>query len=246
MLLGLDRNTLKPTELIIIKKFEKDPEYLGFLPVSDILKSYGYHHQSLEILIQGVEDHPYFTAARVHLVKELFDQGLFRHSWQIFEQSPCILDQNPTALILKWKLSILLRFEKLAFDISYDLQSKKNFDKDIKEKCELIVSGFFSQVESSLKESLLEQRIPLDDLKEIKRSINQPTYDKKWSGFQSCHLKKAFERSKTGSIKESMEFSNDDDLSDDLLKIIGMPIFNKKENNIKKKYYNLLLRTLEM
>lgn len=104
----LHKLDLSRTEQEVVKRFESDPSGRSFLPVADILRSYKYADESLELLIYGVMHHPTFTVARIVLVRELLEKGLVTDAWQALEEAKSSLRDNVLAQKLKFKLSILL------------------------------------------------------------------------------------------------------------------------------------------
>ena len=105
---------LSRAERETIKRFREDASGRGFLPVADILRAHRLIDESLELLTQGLQQHPNFTVARVILVRELLGKGLVSESWQVLEQSPEPLRDNVLAQKLRLKLTLLIGDEAAA------------------------------------------------------------------------------------------------------------------------------------
>lgn len=122
---------LSKAEESIFKKYEQDPDGRSFLPLSDVLRAHGKINESIELLTQGVERHPGFTVARVVLARELLNKGLIMDSWYTLEESPTNLEKNVLAQKLKFKILILLRKEKFAYEILQHMQKNNMLDDEI-------------------------------------------------------------------------------------------------------------------
>ena len=133
---------LSKTERESVKRFSEDPAGRGFLPVADILRAYRFVDESLELLTQGVENHPQFTVARVILVRELLSKGLVGEAWQVLDQSAESLRDNVLAQKLRLKLTILLSDEPAAKATNQHLKLQQMHDLETKKLGEILdISG---------------------------------------------------------------------------------------------------------
>ena len=57
------------SEREVLRRFEEDPSGRQFLPLSDILRNHKLIDESMELLAQGVQEHPGFS---VFLIAPLF------------------------------------------------------------------------------------------------------------------------------------------------------------------------------
>jgi len=106
--------SLSKTEREVVKRYETDPAGRAFLPLADILRSHKLIDESLELMMQGVANHPGFTVARVVLARELLNKGLVEEAWHTIEDSPISLRENVLAQKLRFKLAILISAETMA------------------------------------------------------------------------------------------------------------------------------------
>jgi tetratricopeptide (TPR) repeat protein len=138
----LKKLDLSRTEQEVVKRFEADPVGRSFLPVADILRSYRYADESLELLVYGVMHHPTFTVARIVLVRELLQKGLVTEAWQTLEESKTPLRENVLAQKLRFKLAILLGHESIVRSTYRHLKLHQMTDGEISRIGELLeVSG---------------------------------------------------------------------------------------------------------
>ena len=99
---------LSRVEQEVLRRFQEDPSGRQFLPLGDLLRNHKLIDESLELLTQGVQDHPGFAVARVVLARELFQRGLVLDAWTTLDKAPSPLTDNVLAQKLKFKMSILL------------------------------------------------------------------------------------------------------------------------------------------
>jgi hypothetical protein len=128
LLKGID---LSRTEQEVVKRFEADPSGRSFLPVADILRSYRYADESIELLVYGVMQHPTFTVARIVLVRELLQKGLITDAWQGLEDSKTSLKENVLAQKLTFKLAILLGYESVVRSTYRHMKLQQMTDTEI-------------------------------------------------------------------------------------------------------------------
>ncbi len=123
---------LSRVEQEVLKRFREDPSGRQFLPLSDVLRSHKLYDESLELLTQGVQDHPTFSVARVVLARELFHRGLIMEAWAALERSPAPLSDNVLAQKLRFKMSVLLGDETTARAAIQSLKVQQGVDPEIR------------------------------------------------------------------------------------------------------------------
>jgi tetratricopeptide (TPR) repeat protein len=120
------------SEREVLRRFEEDPSGRQFLPLSDILRNHKLIEESMELLAQGVQEHPGFSVARVVLAREIFQRGLLVEAWTILDRAPFPLTDNVLAQKLKYKMSILLGDEASARTAYQYLTIQQGVDPEIK------------------------------------------------------------------------------------------------------------------
>ncbi len=157
---------LSRTEREILKRFEKEPEGKGFLPVSDILRAHDLKTESLELLTEGLDRFPTYSVARVVLIRELYENGMLAQAWQHLIQSPTPLNQNALAQKLSLRLHLILGKENEARDILKNMKKLNMVDQHIKALSEkLDIAGIASirdQLIDELKEKGSEISFPVE------------------------------------------------------------------------------------
>jgi tetratricopeptide (TPR) repeat protein len=123
---------LTRSEQEVVRRFEQDPSGRQFLPLSDLLRNHKLIEESLELLTQGVQDHPGFAVARVVLCRELFQRGLLLDAWNVLEQAPAPLVDNVLALKLRYKMAVLLGDETTVRSTFQHLRIQQGIDPEIK------------------------------------------------------------------------------------------------------------------
>lgn len=144
---------LSRTEFEIVKRFEADPNGRSFLPVADILRSYRFIDESLELLVSGVVRHPTFTVARIVLVRELLQKGLVVEAWQTLEEAKTSLRDNVLAQKLRFKLATLLGYDSIARSTLRHLKLNQMTDGEIDRIGEILeISGLSVTRERMMQE----------------------------------------------------------------------------------------------
>lgn len=123
---------LSRVEQEVLKRFRDDPSGRQFLPLSDVLRSHKLYDESLELLTQGVQDHPAFSVARVVLARELFQRGLIMEAWTALERSPAPLSDNVLAQKLRFKMAVLLGDETAARSSIQALKVQQGVDPEVR------------------------------------------------------------------------------------------------------------------
>jgi tetratricopeptide (TPR) repeat protein len=100
--------------------------------LSDVLRSHKLYDESLELLTQGVQDHPAFSVARVVLARELFQRGLIMEAWSALERSPAPLSDNVLAQKLRFKMAVLLGDESVARASIQSLKVQQGVDPEVR------------------------------------------------------------------------------------------------------------------
>lgn len=121
---------LSKVEQEVFRRFQEDPSGRQFLPLSDILRNHKLVDESLELLTQGVQNHPSFAVARVVLARELFYRGLILEAWTALEGAPVPLSDNILAQKLRFKMAILLGDESAARHAMHLLKIQQGVDPE--------------------------------------------------------------------------------------------------------------------
>ena len=121
---------LSRVEQEVVRRFQEDPTGRQFLPLSDVLRNHKLIDESLELLTQGVHNHPGFVIARVVLARELFQRGLVLEAWEALEKSPSSLSDNILAQKLRFKMAILLGDETTARNAMQLLRIQQGVDPE--------------------------------------------------------------------------------------------------------------------
>lgn len=158
---------LSRAEQEVVRRFEEDPSGRQFLPLADLLRTHKLVDESLELLAQGVQDHPGFSVARVVLARELFGRGLVLDSWNTMERAPISLTDNVLAQKLKFKMAILLGDEASARTALQHLKVQQGIDPEIKKLSDqLDIEGLVLTRDSyrrDLEKRGIDVRIPLGE-----------------------------------------------------------------------------------
>jgi hypothetical protein len=148
-------------EIEIVRRFEEDPTGRQFLPLSELLRNHNLVDESLELLLQGVQDHPGFAIARVVLMRELFNRGKMVEAWGVMEKAPMPLNDNVLALKLKFKMSILFGDETTARTSFQQLKIQQGVDPEVNRLMELVESEGVVSCRDSYKSDLSGRGIQL-------------------------------------------------------------------------------------
>ena len=95
---------LSRVEQEVLRRFQEDPSGRQFLPLGDLLRNHKLIDESLELLTQGVQDHPGFAVARVVLARELFQRGLILDAWTTLDK------RQARSQIMYWRRSLNLKW----------------------------------------------------------------------------------------------------------------------------------------
>ena len=167
---------LSKTEQEIVKRFAKEPEGKGFLPVSDILRAHGLTEESLEILVQGLNRFPTYSVARVVLIRELYECGMIAQAWKALIQSPTTLKQNTLAQKLSYRLHVILGKEIEAREIFDHMKRSTMVDQETRKLSDkLDISGIeFVRQEliNELEAKGVEIAFPTDEI--LKVDVEKP------------------------------------------------------------------------
>jgi len=152
---------LSRTERETIRRFRDDPAGRGFLPVADILRAHRLIDESLELLTQGVSQHPRFTVARVILVRELLGKGMVSEAWQTLEASPEPLRDNVLAQKLRLKLSVLMGEDAVVKATIQHLKLHQMHDSDSKRLAEQVELNGLAAAQTALLKDFSERGIDI-------------------------------------------------------------------------------------
>jgi tetratricopeptide (TPR) repeat protein len=184
---------LSRAETEILRRFEEDPSGRQFLPVSEILRNHQLLEESLELLQQGVQDHPGFAVARVVLARELFQRGLVLDAWDTLIHAPSPLTDNVLAQKLQFKLALLLGDEPTVRKSFQQLRVQQGVDPEIKRLMERLDLDGLAAIRESYTTDLIGRGVDLR-LPKLDESIQglerQPVKDLKPLDEKSVRSKK--------------------------------------------------------
>jgi len=152
---------LSRVEQEVLRRFQEDPSGRQFLPLGDLLRNHKLIDESLELLTQGVQDHPGFAVARVVLVRELFQRGLVLDAWTTLDKAPSPLTDNVLAQKLKFKMSILLGDESSARSAMQCLKIQQGIDPEIKKISEQLERDGLLLTREAFRNDLIKRGVDL-------------------------------------------------------------------------------------
>ena len=197
----LQPNKLSKSERDTIERFGRDPSGKGFLPVSDILYRRGFAEEAIELLIDGVERHPEYTAARVILAKFLYERGMFVTAYHKLTESTLSLSNNLLAQSILFKLSLIVGEEVESRKILSEMKSRNIINDEVLELGKILyVEGLEparTRLLSNYDMEQVELPRPCDSLfsKALKSKINfqyEPVDYSKFEAFHVVPLKEIF------------------------------------------------------
>ena len=157
----LNKLPLSRTEKAVVQRFVADPGGRSFLALSDILRSHRKSQEALELLMQGVQDHPQFLVARVVLAREYFHQGMVAEAWQSLVETPAPLHDNVLAQKLKLKLAVLMRDDSAFQECYRHMQKHQMLDHDCRELVKTYENEGIAVASQSLQAELRQKGVEL-------------------------------------------------------------------------------------
>ncbi|WP_165931688.1 tetratricopeptide repeat protein [Pseudobacteriovorax antillogorgiicola] len=162
---SLDRETLQT--------FKANPNGRVFLAITEILHKHGFEDDALQLLMQGVQQHPTYSAARVVLAKRLFKSSIFQEAWEILDQSPVSLRENKTAQILKFRLALLLGYEEKLVFLRQDMDVRGQLDGALRQLNDELKAKSFQDVRQAFLEVARAEGYELGELNTPKVATDQ-------------------------------------------------------------------------
>ncbi len=144
--------SLTPEERQILERYLSASKTRAFLKPADIFRKRGYLDESIEILEEGLTHYPDFNAGRVLLTQDLLAKGEVRRAKMNLEPIMGELIDNPIALKVMLKISILEGDENLSKKYFDDLHNIFSFDEDVGFLYEKFVAGGVTKAKKSLIE----------------------------------------------------------------------------------------------
>ena len=152
---------LSRVEQEVYRRFQEEPSGRQFLPLSDLLRNHKLIDESLELLTQGVQDHPAFAVARVVLARELFQRGLIMDAWSALEGSPAPLTDNVLAQKLRFKMAVLLGDEPSARNAMQMLKIQQGVDPETRKIFDQVELNGIRDARDSFRNDLLQRGVEL-------------------------------------------------------------------------------------
>lgn len=152
---------LSRVELEVLRRFQEDPSGRQFLPLSDVLRNHKLVDESLELLTQGVQNHPGFAIARVVLARELFNRGLVMEAWEALENSQLPLSDNILAQKLRFKMAVLLGDESTARSAMQLLRIQQGVDPESRRLFDQLEIDGIQSVRDSFRADLQKKGVDL-------------------------------------------------------------------------------------
>lgn len=150
---------LSKAEIEVVRRFEIEPEGRSFLAVADILRSHRLVDEALELLSQGVENHPHFTVSRVVLARELLQKGMVEAAWRVLDDSPTSLRSNVMAQKIKLKLALLQAFEPEVVAILKHLDVAQLHDSETKRLADIVSGSGHAKAREKLLQEMRDKGI---------------------------------------------------------------------------------------
>lgn len=141
---------LSKKDRAILAKYKKNPKGKSFLSLGKILISNGYEEEAIELLLQGVDRHPQYIAARVVLAERLMKRGMLQDSWSLLEAVKSYLLENVLAQKLRFQIAIVLDKEFEARDIYSHMRNRELIDSETKKIGEELEYTSFAKVRKRL------------------------------------------------------------------------------------------------
>ncbi len=190
----VSRLPLSDVQREVVNRFSADIQGRLFLPIADILKAHNKLDESLELLLQGVANHPRYSVARVVLVRELFHKGMVNHAWDCVQSSPVSLNDNLLAQHLIFKLSIVLEDETSARAALQNIRNHNLSDPEVMELGRLLVSeGIFAVKDVICREAIKRghplnvNRVPQTE-SAAASPLSKPVLTKVYRGVENFHV----------------------------------------------------------
>ena len=152
---------LSRVEQEVLRRFQEDPSGRQFLPLSDVLRNHKLLDESLELLTQGVQNHPGFAIARVVLSRELFHRGLVMEAWEALENSQLPLSDNILAQKLRFKIAVLLGDESTARSAMQLLRIQQGVDPESRRLFDQLEIDGIQSVRDSFRGDLQKKGVDL-------------------------------------------------------------------------------------
>lgn len=152
---------LSRVEQEVLRRFQEDPSGRQFLPLSDVLRTHKLVDESLELLTQGVQNHPGFAIARVVLARELFQRGLVLEAWEALENSQLPLSDNILAQKLRFKIAVLLGDESTARSAMQLLRIQQGVDPEARRLFDQLEIDGIQSVRDSFRADLQKKGVDL-------------------------------------------------------------------------------------
>jgi tetratricopeptide (TPR) repeat protein len=152
---------LSRVEQEVLRRFQEDPSGRQFLPLSDVLRNHKLLDESLELLTQGVQNHPGFAIARVVLARELFHRGLVMEAWEALENSQLPLSDNILAQKLRFKMAVLLGDESTARSAMQLLRIQQGVDPESRRLFDQLEIDGIQSVRDSFRADLQKKGVDL-------------------------------------------------------------------------------------
>ena len=187
------------------QRFLKQPDGRLFLPVAEVLAQHGLAEESLFLLMEGLEKHPRYTAARVKLADSLFARSLFTESWQALRDPAMQASGNKSALLLLFQLSLLFGDESACLQYKQQLQILGGLPVQVARLAEQLSLLSFAAVADELKIYLDSSGYDLSLLKSqaTDLSLQGQAHSQKVqlhiAGFAATALDQVFARSHSAS-----------------------------------------------
>jgi tetratricopeptide (TPR) repeat protein len=152
---------LSRVEQEVLRRFQEDPSGRQFLPLSDVLRNHKLVDESLELLTQGVQNHPGFAIARVVLARELFHRGLVMEAWEALENSQLPLSDNILAQKLRFKIAVLLGDQSTARSAMQLLRIQQGVDPESRRLFDQLEIDGIQSVRDSFRADLQKKGVDL-------------------------------------------------------------------------------------
>ena len=165
----------------VIAQYEQNPQGRSFLAMGQLLYSFGFEDEAVEMLMAGVATHPHYSVARFFLVRYLWQRGLFVVAWKVLQDPKRgSMENNVLAWSLTLKLALVLGYESHARTALASLRALPAASEELQELMQIYhLSG-----RQKAKAHLLAA---FDDVDELQLTVPHPAHEHAHPGQDDPH-----------------------------------------------------------
>ncbi len=142
-----------------IVRFCAEPQGLGFLPLSELLKHHHRRGEAMELLAWGVKHNPGYLPARVKLARELLLRGVVCAAWDVLLVFLEGSEENFLGYKTAFFCALLLGNRAESFRLAKLLEALNQYDRELKTLVNCLLLEGFSQAQQELLAALASQGV---------------------------------------------------------------------------------------